>query len=56
MELKPYQKNVIVDLVRFLELVNEKKFRRVLLEEINLNLPLQSLPHPSSRDCTLFVC
>ena len=26
MELKPYQKNVIADLVRFLELVNEKKY------------------------------
>ena len=26
MELKPYQKNVIADLVRFLELLNEKKF------------------------------
>ena len=26
MELKPYQKNVIKDLVRFLELLNEKKF------------------------------
>lgn len=26
MELKPYQKNVIADLVRFLELLNEKKY------------------------------
>ena len=26
MELKPYQKNVISDLIRFLELLNEKKY------------------------------